>query len=1125
MSLGGQVFAQLESIENPSVTIAITNMVSPTTCGANDGSITVSGGNQYVWSNGQNTATASNLEANDYTVTVTNSYGCSADSNITLIGPAFPVIVSQPTSSSHCEGDLASVTVTATGSSLTYQWWWNTYIITGATSNTYTIPSITTAEAGNYYCVITSGSCSTTSNTALIMVTTSPTADAGADQVINYLSSVAIGSGSVAGYTYAWSPSTGLSSANVSNPMATPLSTTTYVVTVTNTSGCTATDAVNVTVVGTPLQASVTALPSTICLGSSSILNTIVVGGSGSYNYIWSTGAITSAITVTPTTTTSYSVTVTDGSQSTIASTIVTVATSPIASAGTDQTIALGNSASIGTAALPGYTYSWSSNPSGFSSTLAQPNVIPTISTIYTVIATNSSGCTATDDVVIWVTGGTFAFVNPSVPITSSLGTTIYQGDASQLATMVTGGTPPYTYIWSPATGLSSTTVYNPVATPPATTTYSVLVQDGGGQTLNASLLITVLANNPPTASIGNGTQNQDVCLGEDATINVTLTGEAPWTITYSDGSSTMYATTSDSLYPLVITPSAVGSFVYSISNVADNNYATGMGTGYALVNVMASPIVDLGVDQDLCNGNSLALSDQSGGSYSYYLWSTGATTPGINITPTTTTTYWLEAINSSGCTATDTMVVTVNSIPTINAGLDVQICEGDSVTLTATGGTSYFWSTGATTNPITISPTTTTQYTVTGWNGNGCQSSDQVLVIVNPMPIAGAGVSQTICEGASATLTATGGTSYLWSTGATTASVSVSPTSTTVYTVTVTGGGGCTATAQTSVVVVANPTVDAGMDVDICEGSNTTFNIVTTNATTYSWTPTTGLSNPNIANPTATPATSTTYTVVASNATGCMANDQITVTVNPVPVVTANDVYTCVNDPIQLNASSSVIGCTYNWTPATGLNNANIANPTATLTGTTTYTVLATSPDGCVGVDMITVTVNPLPIAEFTANVLIDSSGTVDFTNWSTNATSYLWDFGNGDTSTDVNPSYTYAANGSYNVWLTATNACGDDVITHIISGIFIGIEEIPLEAENISMFPNPTRDILNIANTENIESVQLYDLVGNSLRTIQIYGESQIQFNISELPSGIYNVVFTTTKGNPFVKRIVKQ
>src|SRR5690606_20915911 len=110
-------------------------------------------------------------------------------------------------------------------------------------------------------------------------------------------------------------------------------------------------------------------------------------------------------------------------------------------------------------------------------------------------------------------------------------------------------------------------------------------------------------------------------------------------------------------------------------------------------------------------------------------------------------------------------------------------------VTLSASGGTSYVWNTGETTQNITVSPTATTTYTVIG-TVNGCQNTDSVTVFVNVETVtANAGVDETICQGYSTTLTASGGDTYLWNTGATTQSITVNPNTTSSYSVTVFAG------------------------------------------------------------------------------------------------------------------------------------------------------------------------------------------------------------------------------------------------------------------------------------------------------------------------------------------------
>ena len=130
-------------------------------------------------------------------------------------------------------------------------------------------------------------------------------------------------------------------------------------------------------------------------------------------------------------------------------------------------------------------------------------------------------------------------------------------------------------------------------------------------------------------------------------------------------------------------------------------------------------------------------------------------------VSPASTTTYTVTVTNL-GCTESDNVTITVNPLPNANAGVDQTICAGTSATLTASGGGTYQWSGGPATSTYVVSPASTTTYMVTV-TSLGCTASDNVIVTVNPLPTAEAGINQTICAGTSATLTASGGGTYQW--------------------------------------------------------------------------------------------------------------------------------------------------------------------------------------------------------------------------------------------------------------------------------------------------------------------------------------------------------------------------
>src|SRR5690606_15615452 len=327
----------------------------------------------------------------------------------------------------------------------------------------------------------------------------------------------------------------------------------------------------------------------------------------------------------------------------------------------------------------------------------------------------------------------------------------------------------------------------------------------------------------------------------------------------------------------------------------------TDSDTDEVTVTVNTLPNANAGDDVSTCQGTAVTLTASGGSSY---LWSNGATSQSITVNPNNTTTYSVE-VTQDGCSSTDQVVVTVNSLPNINAGNDVTILEGESVTLTATGGTSYVWSNGETTQSITISPTTTTTYTVTG-SESGCEATDEVTVFVQTDDVtANAGNDETICQGESTTLTATGGTTYEWSTGETTASITVNPNETTTYSVTAYSiSGNNSDTDEVTVTVNALPNANAGDDISTCQGTAVT--LTASGGSSYLWS--NGATSQSI---TVNPNTTTTYSVEVTQ-NGCSSTDEVIVTVNPLPTINAgNDVTILEGESITLTATG---GTSYVW-------------------------------------------------------------------------------------------------------------------------------------------------------------------------------------------------------------------
>jgi hypothetical protein len=322
-----------------------------------------------------------------------------------------------------------------------------------------------------------------------------------------------------------------------------------------------------------------------------------------------------------------------------------------------------------------------------------------------------------------------------------------------------------------------------------------------------------------------------------------------------------------------------------------------------------------------------------SGGSSYSWTPSTGLSSTTIQnpIANLTTTTIYTVVVTNNGCSKTDAVTISVTAPPIANAGPDLNLCTGSTVSINASGGSTYSWSPAqglsstTSANPV-VTTTSTTTYTLYVSNG-ACSDADAVTVTIKPLPVIDAGTNQNICSGTSATLSAVGGSSFTWTpSGSLNFPNSISPvatpTTTTIYTLTASDGT-CTAKDVVTVSVTPLPLANAGIDATVCVGSSAT--LTATGGTSYNWTPNTNLSATNIANPVANPTVTTDYTVTVTN-NGCSKDDVVRVNVLAAPTANAgSDKNVCLGSATSLNASG---GTSYLWSPATGLSSNTIANP-----------------------------------------------------------------------------------------------------------------------------------------------------------------------------------------------------
>jgi len=273
------------------------------------------------------------------------------------------------------------------------------------------------------------------------------------------------------------------------------------------------------------------------------------------------------------------------------------------------------------------------------------------------------------------------------------------------------------------------------------------------------------------------------------------------------------------------------------------------------------------------CGSNGTASVTASGGTLPYtYLWNNAGTTSAITGLPPGN--YSVTVTDVNGCTSTATVAVTAGTPPSAAITGGSLICVGQSATLTASGGGTYVWNTGATSSTITVTPAVTTTYSVTATGTNGCTATATATVTVSPPPVAFS-TNATICSGQNATLTASGGGNYSWSNGSTANPLIVSPTSTSSYSVIVSIGS-CSDTANATVTVNPNPTATAWSNVTITQGQSATLSA--SGGGTYLWN--NGMTDSVII---VSPNLTTVFCVTVTDANGCTDSECVTVLVEPI--------------------------------------------------------------------------------------------------------------------------------------------------------------------------------------------------------------------------------------------------
>jgi len=919
-------FSTTVIVGNSSAPTALATSSTPSACATSTGTITlgaVTGGTApYTYSvNGSpftGTTSYTGFAPGTYTASVRDNNGCIFTTNVTVgtVSPPTAVVLTPVNTS--CGGSTGSVTIGAvTGGTAPFTYNFNSLGFSATTN-------YTSLAAGTYTVVVRDNNGCTFSTTVTVGNNPGPTALATTVTAASCgLANGAISIGAVTGGTAPYTYSIGGAFTGTTN--YTGLLPGPYVVTVRDVNGCTF--VVNVTIANNSgLTASITAQTNVLCNGGST--GSVTVTGTGSaapYTYAINGVTFLPSGTFSGLAAGAYTITVKDGfgCTTTVAVTITqpTVLTSSISS----QTNANcnGGTGSVTVAGSGGTTpYTYSLNGGAFQ---ASGTFTGLVAGSYTVTVRDANGCTVVQNVTITQpTALALATSSSNATCSASNGTA---------TVVVSGGSPGYTYSWTPTGGTGATTTGVP------TGTYTVTVTDANGCTATATRVVGTNAGG--TAAIGSFTNV--TCNGAaNGSITVSMGGAATPPFTYSWAPSGSGATAT-----------GLSPATYTVT-VTDANGCTSSAT--QAITQPAPLTVSPTFTNVGCFGaaSGTATATPAGGTAPYtYLWMPGGfTTPSIS--GLSIGTYTVTVTDSRGCTVTGTANITQPPALTISSTTVPANCgmPNGSATVTGSGGFapySWSWSSGQTTS--SVSGLTSGTYTVTITDLNMCTATAPVTIANNAGPVASISSFTNVgCNGGNtgnATISTTGGTMpfvYLWSNGQTTPTASNLVAG--IYSVTATDANGCQATANITITQPSALIVNASSTNPICFGNTNGTAVVSaiggTSPYTYLWTSPGAPTTPSVSG-----LGAGTYNVTVTDAHGCIQSASVSLT-NPAAVSTTitNTTVTCngaCNGTATATPSNGFSPYTYLW-----------SNPTAQTSQTAnglcagTYTVNVTDSHGC---------------------------------------------------------------------------------------------------------------------------------------------------------------------------------
>ncbi len=824
---------------------------------------------------------------------------------------------------------------------------------------------------------------------------------------------------------YLWSPNISISDNTIQAPNFNPSTSTTYYFTGTNNYGCFVKDTFQITVNDLP---SVNAgADQTVCVGDSVTLN----ASGNALNFAWDNSIVDGQI-FEVINTQNYVLTGTssDGCVSTD-TVLINALTSPSTDAGNDINLCINDSVQLQASGAD--NYSWSPNTFLSASNIPNPWAVPTVNTTYILTGSLANGCTKDDTISI--------DINPLPVLTTSNDAIICEGDTIQIE--VFGGN---SFNWLTTNNISNSTVSNPQVWPISTTTYKVLASDintcadtaeititvnpkptvnagldqdicfGDSTSLNASgnavsynwsngitngvLFESIISqdyiltgtginncDNQDTVTVNtlslpiiNAGQDETICIGDSVQLQVTGANNYLWTPNNDINSNTI---SNPTVYPIILTEYIVtGTDINNCSNKDTIN-----------INVNSLPILTTSNDSVICDGDTIQIEVFGATSFN---WLTTNNLSNTNISnpqvwPTSTTIYKVLASDINTCSDTAEVTITVNPKPNINAGIDQNICFGDSTSLNASGSSvSYSWNNGIT-DGILFEAITTQDYIVIGTDINNCSNQDTLTINILNLPVIDAGQDKTICIGDSIQLQVTGADNYLWTpnnyiNSNTISNPIVYPTNLTDYIVSGTDSNNCSNQDTIQVLVNNLPIIITSNDTSICYGDS--IIISASGGASYQWLNQDSISNINISNPEIWPSLNATYEVIVTGINNCIDTAEINIQVNNLPTIDAgNNQNICSGDTAQISVFGAI---NYQWSPNINISSTNTSTINAWPEDTINYIVSGIDANFCINKDTVKINILNLPIADAGKDLWVCPGGSLTLS--ATGGITYNW-------------------------------------------------------------------------------------------------------------------------------------